>query len=378
MALPIKTPNKHGYRMPAEWHPHAATWLSWPRPEGVSFPNRYEEILPTLGEMVRALVPQEPVNINVRNEEVEALARKTIGDVPNVFYHRIPSYEPWCRDHGPIFVISQSANRESRTSDSKSEIPNPRFDSAQRGEPVEPQSAIAIVDWNYNAWGGKYPPPYDDDDAVPQRVAELLGLPLFSPGIVMEGGSFDVNGEGTLLTTEACLLNPNRNPQLNKGQIEQSLKNYLGVTNILWLGNGIVGDDTDGHVDDLTRFVNPTTVVTVVESDPQDENFQPLQENLKRLRTMRDQDNRPVRVVELPMPGVVEYDGRRLPASYANFYIANGIVLLPTYRHRKNDATAIQILQGLFPDRRIVGIDSTNLIWGRGSFHCLTQQQPAA
>ena len=346
MALPVKTPRKPGYRMPAEWHPHAATWLSWPRPDGVSFPNRYGEILPTLGEMVRALAPHEQVNVNVRNEEVEALARKTVGNIPNVFYHRIPSYEPWCRDHGPIFV--------------------------KRG------NDLAIVDWSYNAWGGKYPPPYDDDDAVPQRVAELLGLPLFSPGIVMEGGSLDVNGEGTLLTTEACLLNPNRNPQLNKRQIEQSLKNYLGVTNILWLGNGIVGDDTDGHVDDLTRFVNPTTVVTVVESDPQDDNFQPLQENLKRLRTMRDQDERPVRVVELPMPGVVEYNGHRLPASYANFYIANGVVLLPTYRHQKNDATAIQVLQGLFPDRHVVGIDSTNLIWGRGSFHCLTQQQPAA
>jgi agmatine deiminase len=262
-----------------------------------------------------------------------------------VFYHRVPSYEPWCRDHGPIFV-------------------------KRDGE-------LAIVDWGYNAWGGKYPP-YDEDDAVPQRVAELLGLPVFGPGIVMEGGALDVNGEGTLLTTEACLLNLNRNPQLNKPQIEQYLTDYLGVTNILWLGEGIAGDDTDGHVDDLARFVNPTTIVSVVESDPQDDNYRPLQENLKRLRTMRDQDQRPLRIVELPMPGVVEYEGQRLPASYANFYIANGVVLLPTYRDRENDAAALRILQGLFIDRRVVGIDSTNLVWGLGSFHCLTQQQPAA
>ena len=341
--MPATTPRELGYRMPAEWHPHAATWLSWPRPDGISFPDRYEEALPTLGELVRALAPHERVDINVRNEQVEAIARETIGDVPNVFYHRIPSYEPWCRDHGPVFV---RRDRE-----------------------------LAIVDWGYNAWGGKYPP-YDDDDAVPQRVAELLQLPLFSPGIVMEGGSLDVNGEGTLLTTKPCLLNANRNPQLNQQQIEQFLRDYLGVTNILWLGNGIAGDDTDGHVDDLARFVNTTTVVTVIEQDPHDDNYWPLQENLKQLQAMRDQDGRPLRIVELPMPGVIEYGGQRLPASYANFYIANDVVLLPTYRNQNADAVAIETLQTLFTDRRVVGIDSTNLIWGLGSFHCLTQQQP--
>ena len=335
------TPRELGYRMPAEWHPHAATWLSWPRPDGISFPDRYEEVLPTLGEMVRALAPHERVNINVRNEEVEAIARRTVGDCPDVAYHRIPSYEPWCRDHGPIFV--------------------------------KRDHELAVVDWGYNAWGGKYPP-FDDDDAVPQRIAELLELPVFSPGIVMEGGALDVNGEGLLLTTEACLLNPNRNPKLNKGQIEQCLKDYLGVTNVLWLGDGIVGDDTDGHIDDLTRFVNATTVVTVVEEDPADENNEPLQENPQRLRAMKEIK----RIVQLPMPGVVEYDGQRLPASYANFYIANGVVLLPTYRHKNNDRRAQEILQELFSDRRVLPIDSTNLIWGLGSFHCLTQQQPAA
>jgi agmatine deiminase len=342
--MAAKTPSELGYRMPAEWHPHAATWLSWPRPDGISFPDRYPEALPTLGEMVRTLAPHERIDINVRDEEVETVARQAIGDTGNVFYHHIPSYEPWCRDHGPIFV--------------------------NRGH------ELAIVDWDYNAWGSKYPP-YDDDDAVPRRVAELLGLPVFSPGIVMEGGALDVNGAGTLLTTESCLLNPNRNPHLNKQQIEQHLRDYLGVTNILWLGDGIVGDDTDGHVDDLARFVNPTTVVTVVEQDPQDDNYWPLQENRKRLRAMRDQEGNPLQVVELPMPGVVEYDGQRLPASYANFYIANRVVLLPTYSDQKTDAVATETLQKLFADRRVVGIDSTNLIWGLGSFHCLTQQQPA-
>jgi agmatine deiminase len=330
--------------MPAEWHPHAATWLSWPRPDGISFPDRYQEVLPTLGEMVRTIAPHEPVHINVRSEEVESIARRTVGETPNVFYHRIPSYEPWCRDHGPIFVT--------------------------RGH------QLAIVDWRYNAYGNKYPL-HDDDDAVPQRVADLLGFPLFSPGIVMEGGSIDVNGAGTLLTTTSCLLNPNRNPHLNQQQIEQYLRDYLGVSNVLWLGDGIAGDDTDGHVDDLARFVNPTTVVTVVEQDPRDDNYRPLQENRKRLHAMRDQDGQPLRVIELPMPGLIEHHGQRLPASYANFYIANHVVLLPTYRNPTTDKAAVDTLQNLFPDRRVVGIDSTNLIWGRGSFHCLTQQQPA-
>ncbi len=333
-----QTPSALGYRMPAEWHPHAATWLSWPRPDGISFPDRYEEVLPTLGEMVRALAPHERVEINVRSDEVEAIARKTIGKTRNVRFHRIPSYEPWCRDHGPIFV--------------------------KRGK------KLAVVDWGYNAWGGKYPP-YDDDDAVPQRIAEFLKLPIFQPSIVMEGGSLEVNGAGLLLTTEACLLNKNRNPKLTKRQIENYLKAYLGITKVIWLGDGIVGDDTDGHVDDLTRFVNKTTVVTVVEDDPRDDNHALLQENLKRLQKTG------LKIVELPMPGVVEYDGQRLPASYANFYIANKVVLLPTYRHKTNDQRAQEALQRLFPDRHVVPIDSMNLIWGLGSFHCLTQQQPA-
>jgi agmatine deiminase len=264
-----------------------------------------------------------------------------------VFFHHFPAYEPWCRDHGPIFLVRERKGRRER----------------------------AIVDWGYNAWGGKYPP-FDLDDAVPQHVAKLRNLPLFSPGIVMEGGALEVNGRGTLLTTEACLLNENRNPHLTREQIEQYLRDCLGVANILWLGDGIVGDDTDGHVDDLTRFVNANTVVTVVEKDPADANYAPLQENLQRLRSLRDQDGQPLRVVELPMPRPLEHDGQRLPASYANFYIANGIVLVPTYRD-PSDRVALEVLQREFGDRRVIGVDSTELIWGLGSFHCISQQEPA-
>jgi agmatine deiminase len=337
--------------MPAEWETHTSTWFTWPRPEGISFPDKYNTVPPVYAELIRHLTQVEEVNINVWHAEMEGwvrdLLRKNGAPLERVRFHHFPAYEPWCRDHGPIFLVREREGKRER----------------------------AVVDWGYNAWGNKYPP-FDLDDAIPQHVAKLRGLPLFSPGIVMEGGSIEVNGRGTLLTTEACLLNPNRNPHLNKGQIEQYLKDYLGVTNILWLGDGIVGDDTDGHIDDLTRFVNPTTVVTVVEEDPQDANYELLQENLKRLHGLRDQDGQLLRVVELPMPGVVEYDGQRLPASYANFYIANGIVLLPTYRHT-NDAKALAILQKHFSDRRVIGVDSTELIWGLGSFHCISQQEPA-
>lgn len=338
--------------MPAEWERHAGTWLTWPRPEGISFPDKYDTVPPVYAELIRQLVAVEEVNINVWDAEMEAwvrdLLRKYKTPVERVSFHHFPAYEPWCRDHGPIFLVRERNGKRER----------------------------AIVDWAYNAWGNKYPP-FDLDDAIPQHVARLRGLPLFSPGIVMEGGSIEVNGCGTVLTTEACLLNPNRNPQLTKGQIEQYLRDYLGVTNVLWLGEGIVGDDTDGHIDDITRFVNPTTVVTVVEEDPADANYELLQENLKRLHGLRDQDGRPLRIVELPMPGVVEHEGQRLPASYANFYIANEAVLVPTYRH-PNDAKALAILQKEMPDRRMIGKDSTELIWGLGSFHCISQQEPAS
>jgi agmatine deiminase len=347
----MTTPAQLGFRMPAEWEPHAATWLTWPRRDGISFPEKYDAIPPVYAQFIRLLAAVEEVHLNVWDARMEAEVRALLHQerVPleRVCFHHFPAYEPWCRDHGPIFLVRDRAGRHDR----------------------------AVVDWAYNAWGNKYPP-CDLDDAIPRHVARLRGLPLFSPGLVLEGGSVEVNGLGTLLTTESCLLNPNRNPHLSRVQIEQALRDYLGVTHILWLREGIVGDDTDGHIDDLTRFVNPTTVVTAVEEDPADDNFARLQDNLARLKSMRDQAGRPLRVVELPMPGRVEFNGQRLPASYANFYIANGLVVVPTYRH-PNDRRAIQTLQAHFPDRRVVGLDSTDLIWGLGSFHCLSQQEPA-
>jgi agmatine deiminase len=344
------TPAQLGFRMPAEWELHAGTWFTWPRPEGISFPDKYDTVPPVYAELIRHLVQVEDVNINVWDRENEETVRTILTKhqilLARVHFHHFPAYEPWCRDHGPIFLVRERNNQRER----------------------------AVVDWGYNAWGGKYPP-FDLDDAVPQHVAKLCGLPLFSPGIVMEGGALDVNGRGTLLTTKSCLLNPNRNPNLNQLQIAAYLCDFLGVRHIVWLGDGIEGDDTDGHVDDLSRFVNPTTIVTVVEGDPTDENHRPLRKNLELLRAARDQDGQPFRIVELPMPRRIEHEGRRLPASYANFYIANGIVLVPTYRD-PNDRKAIDILQREFPDRRVIGVDSTELIWGLGSFHCITQQEP--
>ncbi|HRI15315.1 MAG TPA: agmatine deiminase family protein [Verrucomicrobiota bacterium] len=345
------TPRELGYRMPAEWEPHAATWLTWPRPDGISFPGRYEAIPDVYARFIFHLTRDEDVHINVWNDTLGEQIRKVLRHhhVPldRVHLHPFRGYEPWCRDHGPIFVVRDRGGVRDR----------------------------AVVDWGYNAWGNKYPP-FDLDDEIPQHIAQLRGLPVFHPGIVMEGGSLDVNGRGALLTTEACLLHPNRNPQLNRGQIEQYLRDYLGVSQILWLGDGIAGDDTDGHVDDLARFVSLTTIVTVVEDDPQDENYEVLQGNLNRLRAMKDQEGRPFRIVELPMPRPIEYEGQRLPASYANFYIANRRVVVPTYGD-PNDVRALEILQREFPDRKVTGIDSTELIWGLGSFHCISQQEPA-
>lgn len=344
------TPRELGYHMPAEWEPHEATWLSWPHKEA-SWPGRFEPIPAVFVELTKHLTASELVRINVADEDFAARVRQLLHaggvNLARVRFHLNPTDDAWCRDHGPIYVVRERDGKRER----------------------------AINDWGYNAWGGKYLP-CDNDDVVPTRIAAEMGEVLFKPGIVMEGGSLDVNGQGTLLTTEACLLNPNRNPQLNRQQIEQYLKDYLGVTNILWLGDGIVGDDTDGHVDDLTRFVSANTVVTVLEDDPQDDNYALLQENYRRLLTMKDQDGQPLRVLTLPMPGARYVDDQRVPMSYANFYIANDSVLVPTYRH-ENDAKACAILQDCFPDRRVIGLDCTDLIWGLGSIHCVTQQQPA-
>lgn len=338
-----------GYRMPAEWEAHDATWLSWPRPEGISFPDAYEKVMPAFAQMVDALADSEPVCINVWDAAHEADVRRHLSKNGardgHVRFFRHPSYEPWCRDHGPIFLKHK--------------------DSGDR----------VVVDWDYNAWGGKYPP-HDLDDAIPTRIAELLGLPVYAPGMILEGGSIEVNGAGTLLTTRSCLLNPNRNPHLSQSQIEERLREYIGVRHILWLGDGIEGDDTDGHIDDLTRFVDRSTVVTVVEPNPEDPNHGPLLENSRALATMAVEDGTPLTVKELPMPARIDREGLRLPASYANFYIANKVVLLPVFGD-PCDSEAVSLLKEVFPSRKIVPIDCRELIWGLGAFHCLTQQQPS-
>ncbi len=353
MGFADKSPAALGYRMPAEWEPHAATWLSWPRREGISFPDSFDRVLPTLREMVGALTESEPVCINVVNGAHEAEARAVLDCLPHqecITYYEIPTNEPWCRDHGPIFLT--------RDADPK----------------------LAVVDWDYNAWGNKYPP-FELDEVVPTRVAELLKLPVFYPKMILEGGSIEVNGAGTLLTSESCLLNKNRNPNLSRNEIEQRLRDFLGADEILWLGDGIEGDDTDGHVDDLARFVSETKVVTVIEENPDDANYKPLQENLARLREMKvkasERGGRTnIDIAVLPMPRKIVREGMRLPASYANFYIANEVVLVPIFADPA-DKIALSVLEKCFPTRRVVGIDCRELIWGLGTFHCLTQQQPA-
>jgi agmatine deiminase len=351
-----RTPRELGYRMPAEWEPHQATWLSWPH-NRESWPGKFERIVPVYAQMAALLARSEAVHINVNDDAMEAQARRLLGDAggvtDNIHFHRFPTNDAWCRDHGAIFITQTGPGVSDETR----------------------SAALAAVDWEYNAWGGKYPP-FDLDNRIPAQMAKELGVPCFEGGMVLEGGSIDTNGAGLLLTTEACLCNPNRNPRLAREQIELRLCDMLGVEQVLWLGDGIVGDDTDGHIDDITRFVSTDTVVTALEADPSDENYEPLQANLERLRNMTGLDNRPLNVVELPMPPAVVYEDRRLPASYANFYIANTVVLVPHFNHER-DEQARDVLQPLFPGREIIGLDCTDLVWGLGAFHCLTQQVPA-
>lgn len=340
------TPKSEGFRFPAEWHQHRATWLSWPHNKD-SWPGKIETIYKPYCEFIKEVAKGELVCINVVDANMETKARKLLtevnADLSKIKFYHHPTNDAWCRDHGPAFVVKGNEK--------------------------------AIVNWGYNAWGEKYPP-YNLDNQIPGLVADKLGLKTFNPGIVMEGGSVDFNSEGVILTTTACLLNPNRNPHLTQGEIENYLKEYYGANQIWWIGDGIIGDDTDGHVDDITRFVNNRTVVTVVEKNEEDENHQPLTENLETLHQFRFDDGSPLNVIELPMPAPVIYNEQRLPASYANFYIANECVAVPTYRDKENDHDALEILTGLFPDRQVIGIDSTDLVWGLGSFHCLSQQEP--
>lgn len=342
------------YRMPAEWSPHQATWFSWPHN-----PDTWGDYLPgverQLAAAVSALAAGERVRINVRDrEEGQRVAGLLKGTVPphRVIFHEFPTNDAWCRDHGAIFVTRSP------------------------GQPAAPDAPLRALDFQYNAWGGKYPP-FEQDNAMPARMAAALGVPWDTLPLVLEGGSIEVNGAGLLLTTEQCLCNPNRNPGLTRGEIEGWLRGLLGVTHILWLGEGILGDDTDGHIDDLTRFVAEDAVVTAVEADPADGNYAALHENRARLTGLVLPDGRPLRVRELPMPAPLYRGSTRLPASYANFYVGNKVVLLPTF-NCPADKVAEQVLAECFPGRQIVGLDCREVVQGLGTFHCLTQQVPVA
>ena len=395
--MTAQAPAALGYRMPAEWEPHAATWLSWPRREGISFPDSFDRVMPALRAMIEALIESEQVCINLCNDAHESEARDVLRGLPmeRISFHSIPTNEPWCRDHGPVFLTRALATPVSGGQPLQVQPPERSNDTRGRGWAIQPVQGtgcpsgaersdpkLAIVDWDYNAWGNKYPP-FDLDEAVPTRIAEILKAPVFYPRMILEGGSIEANGAGALLTSESCLLNRNRNPNLSRNEIERRLRDYLGVREILWLGDGIEGDDTDGHIDDLARFVSERTVVTVVEENRDDENYAPLQENLARLREIkiagRNSDSRReqgIDIIKLPMPKKIVREGLRLPASYANFYIANTCVLVPTFADPADEA-ALSILRECFPQRRVIGIDCRELIWGLGTFHCLTQQQPA-
>ena len=342
----MQTPKELGYYFPAEWHKHESTWLSYPHNEN-SWPDKIHTIFPFYNLFIKELAKNELVNINILNQKmlknVEMELNLIEVNLSNIRFHSFPTNDAWCRDHGPAFVINKKENKK------------------------------AIVDWEYNAWGGKYPS--ELDNKIPSLIAKELDLFTFNPGIIMEGGSVDFNGKGTLITTTSCLLNKNRNFNLNKAEIEEKLINYYGVDNVIWLGDGIEGDDTDGHIDDITRFINEDTIITVIEENKRDKNYHPLQENLKLLTKARLENGKQMNIVELPMPDEVVWEDQRLPASYANFYIANESVIVPIF-NSKNDNKAIYILEECFKDRKIIGIDSTEIIWGLGSFHCLSQQEP--
>jgi len=346
----MTTPRELGFYMPAEWQPHESTWLTWPK-DPVTWPDRVPQVEEIYLQMLAALTPHETVNLLVDDEHTENSVKErcTFVSSTNIRFHRVETVDSWIRDYGPNFLVGDRRN-------------------------------LAFNDWIFNAWGNKYED-LKKDDRIPGVLEDELKLPRFEPGIVMEGGSIEVDGEGCVLTTEQCLLNKNRNPHLSQTEIEDYLKAFLGVSKVLWLGEGIVGDDTDGHIDDIARFVAPGVVACAVEDDPNDANYELLQDNLGRLQLMTDSQGRGFEIVTLPMPGIVggtSTDTRnldRLPASYANFYIANNVVLAPVFGH-DNDQRAVETLQRLFNDRQVVTINCEPLVWGMGTIHCVTQQQP--
>jgi len=371
---PAGTPRELGYRMPAEWEPHQATWLAWPH-NAEDWPGKFQPIPWVYAEIVRHLARFEDVHILVNDAAAEKRARGILkragANLARVHFHHWKTDRVWTRDSGPIFIQKAAhGSAHAHAPDAAAAV----------------SESVAITNWKFNAWA-KYPN-WHHDDRLPACVAEDLRLPMWTPiidtpqgqhRIVLEGGSIDVNGAGTLITTEECLLSEvqQRNPGVSREQLESAFRDCLGIEQVLWMNRGIAGDDTHGHVDDITRFVSPSTILTVVESNRDDENHLPLAENLERLRSARDISGKPFNIREMPMPAPVVFEGQRLPASYANFYIANKLVLVPTF-NQTADRRALNIIAELFPSREVVGIYCGDLIWGLGALHCMTQQQPAA
>jgi len=349
------TPNDLNYKMPPEWHPHSATQLHWPSNRETWPGERLERVEKVYIDIIEVLHSYEPIHLLVENERVRdravSLLKKSSIAFDQLTIHVVPINDVWARDCGPIFI---------------------RRRLEEKGE-----EEFAITDWEYNAWGEKYPP-FDDDNKLPQYFAEYFNLSRFVPGMVLEGGSIDVNGDGLLLTTESVLLNPNRNPELSKLEIEERLKDHLGIEKVIWLKAGLAGDDTDGHIDDIARFLNEQTILTMVANDPDDINYEVLQQNLELLLEATDRGGNNFIIEPLPLPktkieGTTVDGSEYVPASYANFYVANGIVLVPLY-DKRTDQRALALLKQYFPDRDVIGIECSDLVWGQGSIHCITQQ----
>jgi len=366
------------YRMPPEWETHEVTLMTWPDNRETWPGDRLNRAEHVYADILEALTPHEKVLLLVANEDAQQAAAYLIQkrniDWNRVRLIRMPTNDVWIRDYGPITLL-----REQRTDTAGAKAAAHTTVQTAASDKSGKIRDMVMCDWGYNAWGGKYPP-FDDDNAVPVRLAELLNYPVVSPGMILEGGSIEVNGARFLITTESVLLNANRNPEMSKFQIEKNLRKYLGVDKVLWLKRGLRGDDTDGHIDDLARFVGPQTIVASVSDDPSDPNYEVLRENLEILTKSADCKGVPFEVIELPLPKTrindTTVDGSEyVPASYANFYIANGCVLVPLYDKRYDDQI-LKLFRRLFPERSIKGIPCNDLVWGQGSIHCITQQVP--
>nr|WP_025763664.1 agmatine deiminase family protein [Dyadobacter tibetensis] len=342
------TPQQLGYTFPPEWYPHRATWLTFPHNDASWQGERLSKMLPQYLAFIKAISQGEQVGIIANDSNLKAFIEQrleAIGvDLSRIEFVIKPTNDAWCRDHGPAFLINEKMGKK------------------------------MIVDWGHNAWGGKYPP-YDDDNRTPAAIAAYLDLPMVSPGIIMEGGSVEFNGAGSILTSKSCLLNKNRNPHLSQAAIEEKLCAYYGVEQILWVEDGIVGDDTDGHIDDTTRFIAEDTVVACVEEDKYDENYAVLQSNLKMLKQMRLLNGKQLNIIEIPMPKAVVIDEFRTPGSYVNFLMCNAGVIVPVFDNAHDDL-AIDLLERAMPQRKIIPLSASEIIWGQGSFHCLSQQEP--